>query len=184
MAALINPEVYQSHDTVDIARTLVGKVLARRGPDGTVTRRVITETEAYHTADDKACHASKGRTGRTDVLFRPGGIWYVYLCYGIHEMLNLVVGPEDFPAAVLIRGVEGAVGPGRLTRALGIDRSLNGKPVAPASGLWLEDGGLEVPARSVTATPRIGVDYAGSEWASKPWRFVISPAALAEALRR
>ncbi len=184
MAAVINPELYRSEDTVDIARRLVGRVLARRDPEGTVTRRVITETEAYHTADDKACHASKGRTGRTDVLFRPGGIWYVYLCYGIHEMLNLVVGPEGFPAAVLIRGVEGAVGPGRLTRALGINRSFNGKPVAPASGLWLEEGEVALPAQSIQATPRIGVDYAGKEWASKPWRFVISPSALDAALRR
>ena len=104
-------------------------------------------------------------------MYAAGGVWYVYLCYGMHEMLNLVVGPRDFPAAVLIRGVEGASGPGRVTKALGIDRRLNAARAAPASGLWLEDRGGRVPRRRVRATPRIGVDYAGPVWAKKPWRF-------------
>src|SRR5690606_22322230 len=117
----------------------------------------------------------RGRTKRTAVMFNPGGLWYVYLIYGMHEMLNLVTGPRDFPAAVLIRGVEGIIGPGRVTRQLGINRRLNGAPCARASGLWIEDDGFEPPGDEVLATPRIGVDYAGSPWVEMPWRFVWNP---------
>lgn len=174
MGQLITASTLQGKNTVVLARWLVGKVLVRARGEGAPTRHIVTETEAYHSESDLACHASKGRTPRTDVLFRPAGIWYVYLCYGIHEMLNLVVGPEDFPAAILIRGVHDASGPGRVTKALDIGRLLNGKPAEPASGLWLEDDGLRIPRSDVQATPRIGVDYAGETWAAKPWRFVLS----------
>ena len=139
---------------------------------------MIVETEAYNGEADLACHARAGRTGRTDVMYGAGGVWYVYLCYGIHEMLNLVVGPADWPAAILIRGIEGAIGPGRVTRTLGIDRSLNRAPAAEASGLWLEDHSIRVPAGLVVATPRVGVDYAGPVWSAKPWRFTFDPAKL------
>lgn len=175
----IHVKAWQRNDTVALARELLGKLLVRRGPDGREERRRIREVEAYHGADDLACHASKGRTARTEVMFRPGGCWYVYLCYGVHEMLNLVTGPAEWPAAILIRGVEGTVGPGRLTKAFGIDRSLNTLPAAETSGLWLEDDGVVVPPRWVRATPRIGVDYAGPVWAAKPWRFLYDPAELA-----
>lgn len=174
MGELIVANSFTEKNTVVLARSLVGKVLVRSHPGGAVTRHVITETEAYHSERDLACHASKGRTPRTDVLYRAAGIWYVYLCYGIHEMLNLVVGPEGFPAAILIRGVHNAIGPGRLTKALGIGRALNGKPAEPASGLWLEDDGIRLPRERVQATPRVGVDYAGEIWAAKPWRFVLT----------
>jgi len=185
MARLLPAELYAANqDTVGIARALLGTILVRSGDGRPTTRHVITETEAYHSEQDLACHASKGRTLRTDVLFRRGGIWYVYLCYGIHEMLNLVVGPDGFPAAVLIRGLHDVTGPGRLTKALGIDRTLNGKPAHPDSGLWLEDAGLHVPDRGIEATPRIGVDYAGAVWAAKPWRFVLTPKALASVRER
>jgi DNA-3-methyladenine glycosylase len=172
MAEPMTADFFRRRNTVATARALIGRTLARRWPDGRETRLVITETEAYHGPEDLACHASKGRTKRTEVLFSPGGVWYVYLCYGVHEMLNVVTGPEGFPAAVLIRGVKGVSGPGRLTKALGIDRALNGRAVAPESGLWLEPGVLSVPAGQIQATPRVGVDYAGEEWASKPWRFL------------
>ena len=162
-------------DTVALARELLGRHLVRRRPDGTTEARLITEVEAYHGESDLACHASKGRTKRTETLYAAGGIWYVYLCYGIHEMLNLVVGPPEHPAAVLIRGVEGFPGPGRLTRALGIDRRLNGRPATRASGLWIEDRGGPVRRDAIRASPRIGVDYAGPVWARKPWRFVLEP---------
>lgn len=135
---------------------------------------MITEVEAYNGECDLACHARAGRTARTRVLYENAGVWYVYLCYGIHEMLNLVVGPKDWPAAVLIRGVEGISGPGRVTKQLAINRSLNGLKAEPASGLWIEDRGVTVPDTSVSATPRIGVDYAGPEWSQKPWRFLIT----------
>ena len=139
---------------------------------------LITEVEAYDGERDLASHASKGRTARTDVMYRAGGIWYVYLCYGVHEMLNLVTGPADYPAAVLIRGVSDIAGPGRLTKRLQIDRRLNGLPAHPDSGLHLEDTGLEVSRRRITASPRIGVDYAGPVWAGKPWRFHFDPATI------
>ena len=164
---------------VALARSLLGKVLVRTTPMGRETR-VILETEAYVGTEDRACHASKGRTARTEVMFGEGGQWYVYLCYGIHEMLNLVVGPADFPAAVLIRGVEGAIGPGRLTKQLGIDRRLNAKPATPPTGLHLEDHGIIVPRARIVAGPRVGVDYAGPVWAAKPWRFRVA----ADDLRR
>lgn len=178
MGELINTNSFSQKNTVVLARSLLGKVLVRTTDDGSIKRHVITETEAYHSELDLACHASKGRTARTDVLYRAAGIWYVYLCYGIHEMLNLVVGPDGFPAAILIRGVHDATGPGRLTKALGIGRALNGKPAEPASGLWLEDDGIRLSREMVLAIPRVGVDYAGEIWAAKPWRFVVTKEGL------
>jgi DNA-3-methyladenine glycosylase len=161
----------QTRRTVALARGLLGKVLVRRHADGTVIRHRITEVEAYDGEKDLACHASKGRTKRTEVMYQPGGVWYVYLCYGVHEMLNLVTGPADYPAAVLIRGVEDINGPGRLTKRLGIGRGLNGAVVARVSGLWLEDDGFKPPRGALRVSARIGVDYAGPVWARKPWRF-------------
>ena len=145
----------------------------RQRADAEPDARLITEVEAYDGECDLACHARAGRTQRTTPLYEDGGIWYVYLCYGIHEMLNLVVGPRDWPAAVLIRGLEGISGPGRVTKQLGITRAQNGRPSDPATGLWLEDRGVVVPSNCIQATPRIGVSYAGEIWAKKPWRFVL-----------
>lgn len=180
MRPLVDVKVLQQKKTVMLARWLLGKFLVRRLPDGREDARLIVETEAYDGERDQACHARAGRTRRTEVMYRAGGIWYVYLCYGIHEMLNLVVGPEDYPAAILIRGVEGAVGPGRVTKQLAIDRALNGaSAVGEKSGLWLEDRGVVVPRRVVETTPRIGVDYAGPIWTAKHWRFTFDPAGLA-----
>ncbi len=171
MPRAVKAKSLQNTRTVALARGLVGKVLARQRPGGRVERHRITEVEAYDGESDLACHASKGRTPRTEVLYRPGGVWYVYLCYGIHEMVNLVTGPAGYPAAVLIRGVEGISGPGRLTKQLAIGRQLNGVAATRASGLWIEDDGFVVPAGALRTGPRIGVDYAGAEWAGKPWRF-------------
>ncbi len=177
MGRVIEPAEFQSSGTVGLARWLLGKVLVRTTPAGR-TERVICEVEAYHTERDLACHASKGRTKRTEVLFQGGGIWYVYLCYGVHEMLNLVTGPENHPAAILIRGVEGAIGPGRLTKQLKIGRTLNGLKVAPASRLHLEDHDIKMPRKLLRSGPRIGIDYAGPVWAAKPWRFWFDPTEL------
>ncbi len=174
MPRIISPAEFQSAGTVSLARWLLGKVLVRTRR-GKRTALRITETEAYVGEHDRACHAAKGRTARTDVMYRPGGVWYVYLCYGVHEMLNLVTGPEDRPAAILIRSVEGISGPGRVTKALGIDRKLNGAAAHPDTGLHLEDDGLVVPPRSIKKGPRVGVDYAGPVWARKPWRFKLRP---------
>lgn len=170
MARVIRPEELHGENTVKLARWLLGKVLVRT-KRGIRDEHVITEVEAYHTEKDLACHAAKGRTKRTEVLYQPGGRWYVYLCYGVHEMLNMVTGPADHPAAVLIRGVDGIVGPGRLTKRLAIDRSLNGASVAPECGLHLEDHSIVVSSRRVKRGPRVGIDYAGEIWAAKPWRF-------------
>ena len=179
MRPFVETKVLQQKKTVALARWLLGKHLVRRFPDGREEARLITETEAYHGESDLACHARAGRTKRTAIMYGAGGVWYVYLCYGIHEMLNLVVGPEDFPAAILIRGIDGIAGPGRVTKMLAIDRALNGTSAVDASsGLWLEDRGVRVPARLVAATPRIGVDYAGPIWTKKHWRFTFEPRAL------
>ena len=104
-------------------------------------------------------------------MYQAGGVWYIYLCYGIHEMVNLVVGPKNYPAAVLIRGAGAIIGPGRVTKRLQIDRTLNGAEARPENGLHLEDLGFELSRNQIKAGPRVGVDYAGPKWANKPWRF-------------
>ena len=124
-------------DAVTAAKALIGAFLCRRLDDGTIIRRRITETEAYCGEEDTACHAHKGRTPRTDVMYSPGGCAYIYLCYGMHEMLNIVTGAEDRPEAVLIRGIEGASGPGRLTKLLQIDRTLNREDLIVSKRLGL-----------------------------------------------
>ena len=177
MPRVIKPSELQGNDTVALARWLLGKTLVRTGPDGRNVQ-LITEVEAYDGERDLASHASKGRTKRTEVMYQAGGIWYVYLCYGVHEMLNLVTGPADYPAAVLIRGVGEISGPGRLTKRLVIDRQLNGCFARPETGLHLEDAGLVVPRGHIKASPRIGIDYAGPVWAKKPWRFQIDAAKI------
>ncbi|MDB6126816.1 MAG: DNA-3-methyladenine glycosylase [Verrucomicrobia bacterium] len=174
MPQIVSSASWQQRSTLRHARELLGKFLVRAGH----APRMITEVEAYDGERDLACHARVGRTARTDVMYGPGGVWYVYLCYGIHEMLNLVVGPRDYPAAVLIRGVEGCIGPGRVTRLLGINRKLNATSAVQARELWIEDHGVRIPPRLIQATPRIGVNYAGPIWAAKPWRFSFDPAAL------
>lgn len=179
MIRTFEAKLLQDSNVVARAQWLLGKYLVRRFSDGRIEPRMITEVEAYNGESDQACHARAGRTKRTETLYAAGGVWYVYLCYGIHEMLNLVVGPEGWPAALLIRSVEGVTGPGRVTKALAIDRSLNARSATdPESGLWLEDRGVTVPRRLVTATPRIGVDYAGPVWSQKHWRFHFDPRRL------
>jgi len=134
----------------------------------------IVEVEAYVGPQDKACHASKGRTPRTEVLFGPPGVAYVYLIYGMYHCLNVVTEREEFPSAILIRAIEidGELidGPGRLCRALQIDRRLNRVDLTTGESLWFEDRGILVERGDVGAYLRVGVDYAG-EWAKKPWRF-------------
>jgi DNA-3-methyladenine glycosylase len=174
VSRILGPDFFQASDTVKLARSLLGKWLVAATDDGAMRRHRVCEVEAYHGESDRACHASKGRTPRTEVMYADGGVWYVYLCYGIHEMLNVVTGPGGQPSAVLIRGVEGITGPGRLTRSLGITRRFNTRPAEPATGLWLEDDGWKPSRAAVLTTPRIGVDYAG-EWAHKPWRFHYAP---------
>ena len=177
MRRRVKAKQLRAKKTVALARWLLGKHLVRRGRGGRSASWLITEVEAYDGESDLACHARVGRTARTAVMYEPGGVWYLYLCYGTHEMLNLVVGPRDWPAAVLIRGVDGISGPGRLTRALGIDRRFNGVRAGRAAGLWIEDRGVRVLRTRIEATPRIGVAYAGPIWARKRWRFTFDPRA-------
>ncbi|MDF0676453.1 MAG: DNA-3-methyladenine glycosylase [Nitrospira sp.] len=159
--------------TLTVARSLVGKYLVRENGKGTVAGKII-EVEAYIGPEDKACHASKGRTARTEALFGPPGMSYVYLIYGMYHMLNVVTERAEFPAAVLIRAieVEGELidGPGKLCRELDIDRSLNRLDMTYGRSLWFEDRGARIPRKRVGTFPRIGVNYAGT-WAKKPWRF-------------
>ena len=167
------PRIYFNRPTVTVARSLIGKYVVRE-IDGRILAGKILEVEAYVGPQDKACHASKGRTQRTEVLFGPPGVAYVYLIYGIYHCLNVVTEREEFPSAVLIRAIEidGELidGPGRLCRALEIDRRLNRVNLTTGESLWFEDRGVLVERGDVGAHPRIGVDYAG-EWAKKPWRF-------------
>lgn len=168
---------FLKRDTVTVARELLGNYLCRSdgadGAGGATRRWMITEVEAYDGPEDKACHAHRGKTPRNAVMFGPAGYYYVYLCYGIHWLLNIVTGPVDYPAAVLIRGVDAIRGPGRTTKALGIDRTFNEQPVAVNTGLWLERSHEHVAADAIQQTPRIGIDYAGPKWANKPYRFVL-----------
>ena len=167
---------FYAQDVLDAAPALLGKLLCRRLPDGTVLRRRVTETEAYRGQDDTACHARAGKTRRTAVMFGPGGFSYVYLCYGIHSLLNIVTGGEGEPQAALIRGVEGLPGPGRVTKAMGIDCSLNGIDLRASEVLWLEnahgavDDGFACPR--ILTGPRVGIAYASQEDQARPWRFI------------
>ncbi len=179
---LVLDSAFYARPALSVARELLGKYLVRQLGDEQVAVR-IHETEAYVGPHDLACHASKGRTARTEVMFGPAGHWYVYFIYGIHWMLNVVTASEGFPAAVLLRGAGPADGPARLTKALAIDKRFNSRPAAVSAGLWIEDRGERLARSAVRRTPRIGVDYAGL-WAAKPYRFVLAAPEPARANRR
>lgn len=171
MSDVLPPSFFE-RPALDVTRDLLGKHLCRRLDDGSVFRWPLRELEAYDGPADRACHAHKGQTPRNRIMFGPGGFWYVYLCYGVHWMLNIVTGPAHYPAAVLVRGAGDVVGPGRLTKAMQIDKRFHEQPAALETGLWIEDAGIAVPDAAVRRTPRIGVDYAGPEWSAAPYRFV------------
>lgn len=151
----------------ELAPALVGKLLCRRVGDE-ILRARITETECYFGESDTACHAHRGKTKRTQTLYARGGTAYVYLCYGIHELLNVVSGPEEHPEAVLLRGIEGTPGPGRLTKRLCIDRAFNGIDLAVSDELWLEDDGA---APELEALERVGIGYADPVDQQRLWRW-------------
>lgn len=156
-------------DVTQVAPELVGKILVRKFNNRTIKKYLITETEAYRGVDDKACHANKGITRRTEVMFRKGGVVYVYLIYGMYWMLNIVTGEENDASAVLIRGVENISGPGRLGKALQLDKSFYGENLSTSDRIWIENSDIKLTYKTL---PRIGIDYAGEPWISKPWRFV------------
>ena len=153
---------------LDVARDLVGKILVHETEAG-VFRLRISETEAYWGTEDTACHVSKGRTPRTEVFFAAAGTLYVYLCYGMHWMLNIVTGDAEDPQAVLIRACVEAPGPGKLTKKLGITGSLNKGSILDGP-LWIEDDGFRC---AVLTDKRVGIGYAAQEDQDKPWRFKI-----------
>lgn len=157
-------------DVLYVAPDLIGKSLVVRLPDGTTGRYMVTEVEAYRGSEDKACHACRGRTARTEIMFHEGGRLYMYFIYGMYWMMNVVTGQENNPQAVLIRGVENIPGPGKLTRSLGIDRSFYGEDLVISERIWFENNGF-IPI--VKSGRRIGIEYAGEFWKSKPWRYYI-----------
>lgn len=159
-----------NRDVLIVAPELVGMTLVRSIDENIVQRYTITEVEAYLGEEDLACHASKGRTSRTEVMYKQGGLVYVYLIYGMYWMLNIVTGERNNPQAVLIRGLDGCYGPGRLTKRLSIGKDFYGENLSTSTRIWVEKN-TKIPI--VETASRIGVDYSGDDWASKPWRFFI-----------
>jgi DNA-3-methyladenine glycosylase len=188
---LLPKSFYLQSDVVETAKQLLGKVLVSC-QHGIRTAGIITETEAYAGEVDRASHAYGGkRTKRTETMFMQGGVAYVYLCYGIHSLFNVVTNKKDIPHAVLIRAIEPIEGtdtinlrlqqkkmkpevngPAKVTVALALDLSHNG--ISLHSDLVrIEDYGIKIPSENITATPRIGVDYAGED-AKLLYRFIIN----------
>lgn len=186
---------FQQEDVVALSKSLIGKYLfTRLEPENVITGGMIIETEAYQGAEDKASHAyGNRRTKRTETMFSEGGTAYVYLCYGLHHLFNIVTNRKDIPHAVLIRAIKPEVGidvmlhrrnkekvlpsltngPGSVCQALGIKRIHDGYSL-DGQHIWLEDRGVIIPSESIKESPRIGVDYAGED-AFKPWRFFLDP---------
>lgn len=177
---------FYRRDALVVAPDLLGKVVCRRDDAGVIRRGRIVEAEVYRGEEDTACHARFGRTKRAEVLYLAGGVAYVYLCYGIHRMLNVVTGPGEMPQAVLIRALAPAnhcgqtpmaqppsmVGPGRLTKALGITLDDNRADLRTSSRLWIEDDGNG--PENIMTSPRIGIGYASAQDQARLWRFTVS----------
>jgi DNA-3-methyladenine glycosylase len=187
----LKKEYYLERNVVKLAKDLLGKVLVTKSGN-MITSGIITETEAYNGIVDKASHAFGGRrTNRTEVMFSEGGTSYVYLCYGIHYLFNVVTNVRDTPHAILIRAIQPlqgkdiilrrrglakadkklCVGPGKVTQALGIDLKQNGLDLT-GNSIWIEDIGIKIKPKDILVGPRIGVDYAGED-AKLPYRFRI-----------
>jgi len=157
-------------DVLEVAPDLLGKILVRDFGNGDLQKFIITDVEAYRGVEDLACHASKGRTARTRIMFDEGGIIYVYFIYGMYWMLNVVTGARNDASAVLIRGFKGISGPGRVGRVLRLDRSFYGENLTMSDRIRIEEG-ITTPAYH--STTRIGIGYAGEPWVSKPWHFIM-----------
>lgn len=184
-------------DTLEAARAMLGATLVREAGDGGPRRAGrIVEVEAYVGLDDRASHARMGPTARNRVMFGPPGIAYVYLVYGMHHCLNVVTGPDGFPAAILVRAVEPtegrdamraagrrpgiadarlAAGPGLVGAAFGVTREETGNDLTdPSARLRLEARPDDATAPRIVAGPRIGIAYAGEPWTSVAWRFAVA----------
>lgn len=185
---------YLSDDVLFLAKDLLGKILLTN-IDGYPCGGIIVETEAYRAPDDRACHAFNNlRTKRTEVMFAEGGHAYIYLCYGMHHLMNIVTGPKDTAHAVLIRAIEPIAGidtmakrrnlnfnnirltngPGTLSMALGLNHKMTGTSlIKKDSAIWLEDRGIHYTPKEICTGPRIGVSGSG-EAAHYPWRFFVT----------
>ncbi len=161
-----------SRPALVVAQELIGKFLVRK-IRGKEMAFMITETESYGGYQDMASKAFRGQTPGNTPMFGDPGIFYVYFTYGFHWMLNVVTHKKGYPAAVLIRGAGEISGPGRLTKALQIDKALNIKPALRKAGLWFEDRGVVIKKSAIQKTPRIGIDSSGPIWSKKPYRFVL-----------
>lgn len=189
--AKLKPEYFQNKDVIFLAQDLLGKILFTK-KNGEITAGIITETEAYFGEEDKASHAYGGRrTLRTEAMYQPGGYSYIYLCYGIHHLFNIVVSLKNDPKSVLIRSIEPyqgfsvienrrnrsssdksiSSGPGSVCKALDIDMTFNRK-LLTGEDIWIEDSGLQYRTEDIASTPRIGVAYA-DEHAQLPLRFYL-----------
>ncbi len=157
-------------DVLLVAPELLGKKLVRVFDNNKKEEFIITETEAYRGEEDAACHASKGKTPRTEIMYARGGKIYVYLIYGMYWMLNFVTGNKDQPQAVLIRGVENCYGPGRVGRLLKLDKSFYAENLINSDRIWIENTKTKV---DFLTSSRIGIDYAGDYWKNKPWRYTM-----------
>lgn len=166
MSPSVLPLDYYRRSAVELAPDMIGKVLCV-GRGDNVKRHRVTETEIYFGEEDTACHARHGRTKRSWLMYETGGRAYVYHCY-MFNLLTVITGPEGHPEGVLIRGVEGFDGPGRVGREFGLTLDMYGLRMCPDDGIWMEDDGT-VPA--YTSHPRVGIHYASEEDRVRPWRF-------------
>ena len=174
MRKILGKEFF-NRETKVVAKDLLGKFLVRKIGAKEISVMII-ETEAYDGLRDRASHAFKGRTKRTEVMFGHPRVFYVYLCYGMYYMLNVVTREYDYPAAVLVRGIigEGVAlhGPGKVAKFLNIDKQLNCLEAGRAAGLWFEDRGTKIKEHQIIKRARVGVAYAGPTWSLKKLRFV------------
>jgi DNA-3-methyladenine glycosylase len=162
---------FYNRDVLLVAPDLIGKILIRNSSKGPESF-IIMEVEAYRGTEDEASHARFGKTSRNQVMFAEGGLIYVYLIYGVHWMLNFVTGTQGQPQAILIRGLKGLNGPGKVTRAIRIDKSFYGEDLAYSERIWVEDHRIK-PV--ILQKPRFGIDYASEPWKSMPWRYIMAP---------
>ena len=192
---ILTPDFYSRTDVVQISRELLGCLLCTE-IDGEFTSGLITETEAYCGRNDKACHANNNtRTDRTEVMYGPPGHSYIYLCYGIHHLFNVVTNQRELADAVLVRGIKPidgietmkrrrgmesmknlTNGPGKLSQALAINRKMSGCSLLEPP-IWIESSQFNIKDEHIKSSTRIGVDYAGDD-ALREWRFTVNPALL------
>jgi DNA-3-methyladenine glycosylase len=162
---------FYERDVLQVAPDLIGKTIVVKTYLGE-TRYCITEVEAYRGTEDQASHARFGKTFRNAIMFDQGGVIYVYFIYGVYWMLNIVTGEKNEPQAVLIRGINGYSGPGKVTRQLGIDKSFYGLDLTLSETMWIEPEAFKPQFRQL---PRFGIQYASEPWKSIPWRYIMVP---------